>query len=129
MKIVRRDSIHWKQKKGYSKKIFLDENDLGRKGALVQEVKIKAGETAKEHYHKKQIEIFYFLNTNGYWIVNGKRLTFNIGDVLVIEPFDKHIVVNNTKEDYLYVAFKYDYDPKDFYWIREKAKSDSPKIK
>ena len=117
MKIVRRNSKQWEQKQGYSKKIFLTDTDVGRKGALVQEVKIKAGDTAKEHYHKKQIEIFYFLNRNGYWIVNGKKLTFNIGDVLVIEPFDKHIVVNDTKKDYFYVVFKYDYDQSDFYWM------------
>lgn len=116
MKIVRSKDKEWLNKKGYSKKIFLDENDLGHKGALVQEVKIKAGERAKDHHHKKQTEIFYFLTKNGYWIINGEKKTFEIGDVLVIKPYDNHTVVNNSSEDYIYLAFKFNYETEDIYW-------------
>lgn len=114
MKIIKSARIDWLDKEGYSKKVLFDEID--RKGVVVQEVKIKAGETAKSHYHKKQTEIFYFLNKNGYWMVNGEKQEFEVGEVLIIEPGDKHEVVNNSKEGYLYLAFKYDYDPKDLYW-------------
>ncbi len=88
MKIIKAQDKEWIEKQGYSKRIFLDEKDLGQPGALVQEIKIKAGETAGEHYHKKQTEIFYFLTENGHWIINGERMIFKIGDVLVIEPED-----------------------------------------
>lgn len=114
MKIIKSEDKQWLEKQGYSKKILFDEID--KKGVVVQQVKIKAGEIAKSHYHKKQTEIFYFLNSNGYWIVNSKKMSFNTGDVLIIEPFDKHEVINDTLEDNLYLAFKYDYDPKDLYW-------------
>lgn len=69
----------------------MDENDLNYKGALVQQLKIKPGETAESHHHKKQTEIFYFLNTNGYFIVNGEKIIPEIGDIIVIEPNDKHL--------------------------------------
>jgi len=36
MKIVKQNSKEWQQKKGYSKKIFLNEDDLNYKGGLVQ---------------------------------------------------------------------------------------------
>jgi quercetin dioxygenase-like cupin family protein len=117
MKVIKTQDKEWLDKKGYSKKIFLDGKDLNKPGTLVQEIKIKSGETAKEHYHKKQTEIFYFLSKNGYWIINGERLDFEIGEVLVIEPRDKHIVVNDSKDDYIYLAFKFDYDTEDLYWV------------
>ncbi len=116
MKIVKRKEKKWMQKEGYSKKVLLDEKDLNYKGSLVQQIKIKPGEIAGNHYHKKQTEIFYFLTKNGYWIINGKKFFFEVGDALVIEPNDKHIVKNNTKKDYIYIAFKFNYSPKDLYW-------------
>ncbi len=116
MKIVHSAGKKWLEKEGYSKKIFLDEKDLNHPGALVQKIKIKPGDIAQEHYHKKQTEIFYFLNENGYWIINGKEITFKKGDLLVLEPFDKHIVLNKTKKDYTYLSFKINYEADDLYW-------------
>ena len=116
MKIIKPEDKEWLQKQGYSKKIFLDEKDLNYPGGLVQEIKIKPGEIGADHYHKKQTEIFYFLTDNGYWIINGEKMTFKIGDVLVIEPFDKHTTVNGTDKDYIYLAFKFNYNVDDLYW-------------
>lgn len=116
MKIVKQNNKEWLQKEGYSKKILLDENDLNYKGGLVQQIKVKPGESAKDHFHKKQTEIFYFLTKNGYWIINGEKFIFEIGDTLVIEPNDRHFVINDTKEDYIYLAFKFNYDTSDLYW-------------
>lgn len=114
MKIIDPSRFEWQDKEGYSKKILLDL--IEEKNVVVQEVKIKPGETAKAHHHKIQTEIFYFLNEYGHWLINGEKKTFNKGDILVIEPFDSHEVSNPTKEEYLYLAFKYDYDPEDLYW-------------
>ena len=74
------------------------------------------GETAQSHHHKIQTEIFYFLSNCGYRIVNWKKITPNIWDILLIEPNDMHIVVNDSKQDYLYLAFKIDYVSDDSYW-------------
>lgn len=114
MKIIKSKDAPWVQKEGYIKKIVLDKID--EKGIVIQEVKIKAGEVAKSHYHKKQTEIFYFLNKKGYWLINGIRVEVEVGETMIIEPLDKHSVVNNTAEDYLYIAFKYDYALDDLYW-------------
>lgn len=120
MKVIKPEDKVWQDKDGYSKKVFLDENDLQHKGSLVQEIKIKAGETAAKHYHKIQTEIFYFLNNQGYWIINEEKMEFQSGEILVIEPQDRHTVVNNTNKDYLYLAFKINYIPDDLYWENEK---------
>jgi len=117
MKIIKTTDKQWVDMQGsYSKKVLLNDEELKHKGVFVQEVKIKPGETAKEHYHKKQTEIFYFLSENGYWVINGEKVTFKIGEILVIEPFDKHEVTNNTAQDYTYLGFKLDYDSSDLYW-------------
>ena len=117
MKFIKAQNKEWLQKKGYSKKILLDENDLNYKGGLVQLIKVKSQEVAKDHYHKKQTEIFYFLTKNGYWVINDQKFEFEIGDVLVIEPNDRHYVMNNTTEDYVYIAFKFNYDSEDLHWV------------
>jgi quercetin dioxygenase-like cupin family protein len=118
MKIIQPQEKKWQNKQGYSKKLFLDEKDLNYPGALFQEIKIKPGETAEAHHHKTQTEIFYFLTKQGYWIINGEKKEFEVGDVLVIEPGDVHSTKNDTSEDYVYLAFKFKYDPQDLYWER-----------
>ena len=116
MKIIKFNSKKWDDKKGYSKRVLLNDKELRKPGVIVQEVKIKVGDVAKNHLHKKQTEIFYFMTSNGYWIVNGKKITPKLGDILVIEPFDVHSVVNNTDKDYFYLCFKINYEQDDFYW-------------
>lgn len=116
MKLIRSSEKQWQDKKGYSKKVILNSSDLDFPGALVQQIKIKPGETAASHHHKKQTEIFYFINSNGYFIVNEEKIALENGDTLVIEPNDKHTVVNGAKHDFLYMAFKLNYDEQDLFW-------------
>lgn len=116
MKLIESENRTWEEKTGYSKKILLDQIELEKFGSLIQEIKIKSGETAQEHYHKKQTEVFYFQNKNGSWIVNGEKIAPDAGDVLIIEPLDRHTVVNNSSEDYVYLAVKFNYAPNDSYW-------------
>lgn len=59
MKIIE-GNIPWEDKTGYSKRIYVDGKDYGEPGGLVQEIRIKPGETAANHYHKIQTEIFTF---------------------------------------------------------------------
>lgn len=116
MKLIKSNEKQWQNRKGYSKKVILDSADLDFPGALFQQIKIKSGETAASHYHEKQTEIFYFFNGNGYFIVNGEKIALETGDTLVIEPKDKHTVVNESRQDFLYIAFKLNYDEQDIFW-------------
>ncbi len=116
MQFIKSSDKSWDEKKGYSKKVYLSEDELKTKGAHVQEIKIKPREVAKNHYHKVQTEIFYFLNNNGYFVVNGEKISVKTGDIIVIEPNDMHEVVNNSDDDFLYMAFKLNYNEQDSYW-------------
>jgi quercetin dioxygenase-like cupin family protein len=116
MRYIKPADKEWQEREGYSKKIFLDDKELDFPGALVQEIKIEAGETAANHHHEKQTEVFFFLNSVGHFVVDGKKIVPEKGDVLVIEPGDRHEVVNKSDEDYLYMAFKLNYDQDDLVW-------------
>lgn len=115
MKHIRSTDVQWTEKPGYSKKVLATPELLGKPGLLVQSLRIKPGEVCTPHVHKKQTEVFYFLNTNGKFIVNGKKIDLSVGDTLVVEPNDVHSTRNDSDEDFLYVAFKFDWDDGDYY--------------
>ncbi len=114
MKVIKPGEKEWEDNSGYSKKTLFDQ--IGKEGVVFQKVMIKPGETVKSHYHKKQTEIFYFFSDFASWLINGERMTPVKGEILIIEPNDKHEVKNETNQDYLYLAFKFNYDPNDIFW-------------
>lgn len=116
MKLIKVEKKKWQDREGYSKKIFFEDKKRNQLGTLVQMISIKAGEKVKPHYHKKQTAMFYFLNSNGYFTINNKRVNIEKGDVLVIEPNDKHSSVNNTNENFEFIAFIVDYTADDIFW-------------
>lgn len=115
MKIKRLNETEWLDKTGYSKRIYFGEESLG-KGSLVEEIAVKSGEVLKSHYHEKQTEVLYILNENGYFIINDEKLEVKTGDVLVLEPMDRHITVNNTDKDFTYLCFKINFVEGDSIW-------------
>lgn len=96
---------------GYNKKVLREWSQWNK----IQEIKIPPHETAKAHHHKIQTEVFYFLTDNGYRIVNNEKILPKKGDILVIEPNDMHTVVNDTDQEYIYLAFKVEYIDNDLY--------------
>jgi len=116
MRLIKPKEEEWTEKQGYSKKKFLNETELNFSGLVFQKIRLKSGEIAETHHHKKATEIFYFLNDNGYFVVNGKKIVLKKEDILVIGPFDKHKVVNNSKKEFLYLCFKYNAQEGDFFW-------------
>ncbi len=114
-KHIKSADVPWTEKPGYSKKILLTPELLGKPGLLVQSLRIKPNEVCAPHLHKKQTEIFYFLNTNGEFSINGKKVDLSAGDAFVVEPNDVHTVRNDSDEDFLYVAFKFDWVENDYF--------------
>jgi quercetin dioxygenase-like cupin family protein len=111
MKYIQGKEKEWEHNPGYEKKVLREWNQWNK----IQEIVIPPHETAKLHYHTIQTEIFYFLTENGYRIVNGEKIIPVVWDVLIIEPNDKHTVVNETDDEYRYLAFKVDYVDDDLY--------------
>lgn len=115
MKHIKNSEKNWVHKTGYSKKIFADPAVLGKEGLLVQELQIAPGQIAKNHYHKKQTEIFYFLNTVGMFNINNKPVRLEIGDILIVEPNDWHEVSNDSQENFRYITFKFNWQDNDYF--------------
>lgn len=115
MKHIKNTDKEWEHKPGYSKKIFAKPEDLRKEGLLVQELQIAPGQLAKNHYHKIQTEIFYFLNAAGVFKVNNKAIPLEVGNILIVEPNDWHEVSNDSKENFRYVAFKFNWEDNDYY--------------
>lgn len=115
MKHIQGSTAEWTHKPGYSKKVLATPEVLKAPGLLVQELSIAPGQVAESHYHKQQVEIFYFLNTAGEFWVNGEKIPLAVGDVLIVEPNDKHEVRNTSSEPYRYVAFKYNWVENDYF--------------
>lgn len=112
MKFIQSSTQEREHNAGYDKKVLRSWEQWNK----LQEIVIPARETAKSHYHKIQTEIFYFLTDNWYWIVNGEKIFPKKWDILLIEPNDKHIVINKTDDTYSYLAFKLNYVDNDLYW-------------
>jgi mannose-6-phosphate isomerase-like protein (cupin superfamily) len=115
MQHIKNANATWTRKSGYSKKVLATPEILKHTGLLVQELEISPGQVAKYHYHKRQTEIFYFLNTVGEFWVNGANVPLDVGDLLVVEPNDKHEVRNTSTEPYRYVAFKFNWVEDDYF--------------
>lgn len=115
MKYISKDSREWIKKPGYRKKVFITPEEIQKDGILVQKLQILPGETAKSHFHKKQTEIFYFINTAGEFFVNEKKVKLQDGDVLVVEPGDIHKVSNKSNAVFEYIAYKFDWEEGDSY--------------
>lgn len=50
------------------------------------------------HIHKKEEEIIYIVNGEGYVDINGKRESIRKGTVIRIPIGSKHLIINNSKD-------------------------------
>lgn len=99
------------KKQTYSKKIMLGLNDIPSKGHLLQILTIPPRDfSIKErfHFHNKQTEVYYVLEGEAEVFLNSEKFDATPGDVFVVEPGDKHHIMNRSKEDFKFVVFKID---------------------
>jgi quercetin dioxygenase-like cupin family protein len=116
MKFVKLDEKDWLERKGYSKKILLTEEDLKSKGNLVQIIRNEANTEIKPHYHKQMIEIYHILKGNAIVFCGDKRIRAKPGDTLLCEPGEVHGVINDTDEEFQIAVFKINAKDDDMYW-------------
>lgn len=79
-------------------------------------VKLAPGQSSKDyglHIHHVVEETFYFLSGTPKFVIQGEEHRVKPGEAYVIEPRDRHNLVNDTEEDCVAVFMKYPYDPSD----------------
>jgi len=57
------------------------------------------------HYHKERESLIIVISGEAIEIVEGKETTIKAGDVLFIPAIEKHMVINNSKEDFRYLEY------------------------
>ena len=102
----------WIQKKGYSKKILLTDDEAG-----VQVQLAKIGQNEKIHFHKEKTELFYFLKGEGRATIDGKEIKVKSGSFLAIRPNQVHHIEPNSKEIKVFMV-KINSKPDDTYFVK-----------
>lgn len=114
MKFVNQEEKEWVERRGYSKKILLTEDEIKSEGNLVQIVKVNPHTQIKPHYHKQTIEIFYILKGNAILFFGDRKIEAKPGDVFLCEPNDVHGVINDSNEEFSLLVFKINEKEDDF---------------
>lgn len=65
------------------------------------------------HYHKVVAETFYILEGSAHFWIEGKEFEAQTGDVVTVEPLEKHWLENTGDQDFRAVFLKTPYDPAD----------------
>jgi quercetin dioxygenase-like cupin family protein len=115
MKVIRAADSEWIGGKGYQKRILLSAEILPKEVSLVQEVRFHRGESIPPHYHKTQTEIFFVL-AKGSITIDGQRIDFEAGDMVVCEPGEVH-GMPLVEEDFGFLVLKIDYRDDDTVWL------------
>lgn len=112
-------------KSDYSKEILLELKDFKQPGHLLQIVTNPAKLKQRLHYHKKQTEVWYILEGESVWIVNGVRYNVKPGDSFIIEPGEAHQADNRGEKDMKVLVFKINLPADDEDWYIPKVGTDS----
>lgn len=94
MKIIRVEEVERKRRSDgrIVQKLCIYPFKKAAKDSILLIVDIPKGCAEKEHYHTESVEIFYFLK-NAKVEVNNETYRLAPGDILFLDPHDKHRVV------------------------------------
>lgn len=97
------------QRQTHSKKILLGLDDFKEKGHLLQIVTIPPRDLSiKErfHYHNVQTEVYYVLEGVAEVFLNEEKFDAKPGDAFILEPGEKHHIMNRSEQDFKIAVFK-----------------------
>ena len=87
---IRRDEIIDEERGGYKVKNLLSGKfNFSIEDIAIYETNIPFGGKCKEQWHRQSYELVYFL-TQGVGKINGKEYRFDIGDLVMLSPDEKH---------------------------------------
>jgi len=74
---------------------------------------LKPGQAIGMHGHQEVEETFYFINGSPIILVNDVEYRVKEGDAFLLDPLEKHDIMNDTKEDVKLIFIKTPYLPED----------------
>ncbi len=106
----------WTQEPGYRRNILLPFGMESYADIQIQLTEISAGEKVRNHYHLKQTEFIYFLKGTCAFSFEDNSITIRHGDLLIIEPREKHSAINKGEVTARFLTFKIRGLPDDTVW-------------
>jgi len=104
----------WIHKNGYDTCLQAADEQLNAHGTEIHLIRFRAGKFS--HYHQTTTEFFHFTRGNGRVILNGEERPLHPGASLIIKPYDIHMFLNDSDEEYLEaVMVKVNTRPQDTY--------------
>lgn len=89
----------WIHKNGYDTCLQAAGEQLNAHDTEIHLIRFRAGKFS--HYHKTTTEFFHFTRGNGRVILNGEEQPLYPGTSLIIKPYDVHMFLNDSDDDFL----------------------------
>lgn len=104
----------WVERGNYRKRVLAQPQE----GVLVQVVQIAGGKVVGEHYHEKQMELYYILGGEARLKIGSEEYQAREGDSFLCLPEQRHSVDNrNGKEAFELLVLKLNYFGDDSVWL------------
>jgi quercetin dioxygenase-like cupin family protein len=68
---------------------------LGSNILSMNEAYLEPGQGVEEHQHRDAEEVFFILSGQGVMLVDGQPVPLTAGNLLLIEPGERHLLSNN----------------------------------
>jgi len=102
----------WEDKGAYKKMMIFQISE----DSYVQLVQVKANSEVKEHYHKRQTEVFAIRRGNAVLGIGDMSWVAGKGDIYLCKPGEVHRVINESEEPFELLVFKYGWVENDTVW-------------
>lgn len=106
----------WTQERGYAREILLPFEESRDGETQVQLTRIAPGERVPVHYHVRQTEYIFFLEGVCRYQFGRETVEVKAGDLLVIEPTERHMTENTSSMSALFLTVKVDDTAGDTIW-------------
>lgn len=117
MKKIAVSEAAWIKNRSYRKQPLATAADLAAPGTLVQVVELGAGQTISDHVHQNTREFYHVLTGSCLLTVNGEQIRLSPGDMLLVEPGDRHRLFNNGQSPFELLVFKTNAAAVDTNWL------------
>jgi len=76
----------------------------GASAHSVAEISIRPGGSSASHRHRRSEETYYILRGEGRLVIDGQSHALRAGDACLIEPGERHRIVNETEDELVFLA-------------------------
>ncbi len=87
------------------KRVLLQDSDTRSNLKMLNHACLEVGESFSAHRHPDMEEVFYFLEGEGQFSLNGERVSVQSGDCLYVSCGTTHTCTNTGNQPLVFLAF------------------------